>query len=556
MKNEKGYMITYKFEIFPNEVQKSFINHHFGCCRLVYNKSLAEAEKFRKKNEEDYRKFIEENPIVKEEREKERIAKANGEEYVKPKDLPVFNSDCPNLSSSMAYSSKNSPLTSASQYREQITSEDGTQFLKEVDSTALNYAQIHLATAYKNFYDKNRPDAKAPRFKKRIDEKKSYTTSGKSIKIDEENGLILLPKFNSKWKGNNNERVGWMKIAISRPIFIKGNPHKFGTATVSCDTDEKFFVSILVYYEKPLKKDVKHTGKKGGVTFGLSNTIAVVTDGNEEYTYTKPSAIKIKRLDRHINELMEKLSKKRGFSKDSEGNIIEPSNNYIKLRKKIRKLKAHRRRIFDYNTHCISRAIVNEFDTLYIRDFDAKNTIQGMKAKNSNLSNDVNARFNKTTTDASIGKLINQLKYKSEMDEKEAHLISKYYPCGRTCSKCGNVLTENPKGSSWVCSKCGTEHKRFINEAINILNEGNKIEDWETYDKQRNNEKKLIAEKQKRMLEYINKLKNEYNEKNADNPIIINKGKLKSASIEVVNKGNYSDDDIIELLKRMVAKEK
>ena len=33
-------LIGYKYRIYPNKLQREFIEKHFGCCRLLYNLAL------------------------------------------------------------------------------------------------------------------------------------------------------------------------------------------------------------------------------------------------------------------------------------------------------------------------------------------------------------------------------------------------------------------------------------------------------------------------------------------------------------------------------------
>jgi len=143
---------TYKYRIFPNKQQEELIQKTFGCCRFVYNQTLA----YKKQLYETEKKF-------------------------------VSKFDCNNY--------KNSVLKK--QY----------EWLKEVDKFALENSIYNMDSAFQNFF-KGR--ASFPRFKSKKTNKKSYktnftnNTAGGNIRVDFDDDKILLPK------------LSWVKIKISR----------------------------------------------------------------------------------------------------------------------------------------------------------------------------------------------------------------------------------------------------------------------------------------------------------------------------------------------------
>lgn len=55
--------------------------------------------------------------------------------------------------------------------------------------------------------------------------------------------------------------------------------------------------------------------------------------------------------------------------------------------------------------------------------------------------------------------------------------IDRFYPSSQLCSVCGkkNPETKDLSVREWCCPKCGTQHDRDRNSAINILNEGTRM---------------------------------------------------------------------------------
>lgn len=130
---------AYKYRIYPNSVQKVQIAKTFGCCRFIYNQTLA------------YRK----------------------ETYEKEKKT-VSRIDCNN------YCNRELKKT--------------YEWLKEVDKFALTNAIYHMYFAYQKFFKEY---SGYPKFKSKHDNHKSYSTNftNGNITVDFENGKIKLPKL-------------------------------------------------------------------------------------------------------------------------------------------------------------------------------------------------------------------------------------------------------------------------------------------------------------------------------------------------------------------------
>ena len=150
---EKGF----KYRIYPNKKQQELLQKTFGCCRFVYNHTLA------------YRK-----------------------ELYETKKISINRIDCNNW--------KNKTL------------KVNYEWLKEVDKFALDNAIINMDSAYQKFFKEH---AGYPKFKSKRDNKKSYKTNytNGNIEVSFEKNKIKLPKL--KWiKAKvHREFVGKIKSA-------------------------------------------------------------------------------------------------------------------------------------------------------------------------------------------------------------------------------------------------------------------------------------------------------------------------------------------------------
>lgn len=131
---------AYKYRIYPNKAQAILIQKTFGCCRFVYNQTLA------------YRKNLYET-------EKKSIGKF----------------DCINY---MVHELKLQHV-----------------WLKEVDKFALQQAVFAMDDAYQRFFKLH---SGYPKFRSKHDNRRSYTTciTGTNIKVLFEENKIQLPKLN------------------------------------------------------------------------------------------------------------------------------------------------------------------------------------------------------------------------------------------------------------------------------------------------------------------------------------------------------------------------
>ena len=130
---------AYKYRIYPNSEQRMQIAKTFGCCRFVYNQTLA------------YRKEVYE-------KEKKSVSKT----------------DCNN-------------------YCNRQLKKD-YEWLKEVDKFALTNAIYNMDAAYRKFFKEH---AGYPKFKSKHDNHKSYTTNitNGNITVDFESNRVKLPKL-------------------------------------------------------------------------------------------------------------------------------------------------------------------------------------------------------------------------------------------------------------------------------------------------------------------------------------------------------------------------
>ena len=370
----KGYMANraFEFRIYPNRAQKELLAKTFGCVRLVYNHYLDRKKQLWEESKQ-----------------------------------------------SMSYNACAKDLTSLKKEKE---------FLKEVDSIALQQSLRHLDTAYSNFF--KRKDNGYPRFKSKRRGKQSYTTMNVNHNIRIEKGRIRLPK------------LGEVKIRQHREI-----PEEWTlkSVTVKRVPSGKYYVSILFEYESQICE--REINNVLGLDFSMSELY--VTSEGERCGYPK-----------YFRQAEQRLARaQRRLTKMQKG-----SANYLKQKVKVAKIHekiANQRKDF---LHKRSHQIAETYDAVSIEDLN----MQGMAKA---------LHFGKSVHDDGWGMFTRMLEYKLADRGGKLVKIDRWYPSSQMCSGCGHIVPEvkDLGVRVWFCDWCLEYHERDENAATNIRDEGHRL---------------------------------------------------------------------------------
>ena len=370
-----------KVRLYPNKKQQQLIHKTFGSCRYVYNMLL---------------------------------------------DTKIKAYECGDNLSAYELKKRLVPMKNA----------DGGEFLKEVDSTALQNSILKIDVAYKNFFIRVKQGGAVgfPKFKSKHNSYQSYQTSTATIK----NGKLYLPK------------IGEVKSKFHRGDIIG----RIKTVTVSCEANQ-YFASIN--YEDELKEAV---GSNNGKSIGIDVSVKV-------FAYTSQNKPINPKKEHDLTKDIKKMIKaQKSLSRKKKGSANRTKAK-MKLAKKHLKIKNKRNDFL----HKISKQL-SENQTVKVEDLKVKNMSKKAKGsiENPNMRASAKSGLNRSILQQSWGKFFELLEYKLKRNGGKLIKVNPQYTSLK-CSKCGHISKENRQTqATFICTKCNYKANADYNASINILN--------------------------------------------------------------------------------------
>lgn len=388
---------AYKMRLYPKQTQIKQLNINFGCVRFVWNQMLNMHNERRRNN--NSLKFV------------NGIAMKNL--------LSCFKKE--------------------------------KSFLKQADSTSLQYVCETLEIAFKSFFNKQ---GGYPRFKSRKTYSDSYTSKCVNHNIAVlDNHHIKLPKLG--------------KVYVRSGLMPK-ETEKIKRATISRTPQGHYYLSILVECEN---QALPKTDKVVGIDLGLKDLL-ILSDGTK-YDLIKFDLKQYKQLKVWERKLARRLhNAKREMAFDAHEKVLFPRTDlfafprYQQARRTVAKLKRQIRNRRDDYLQKITTEIVKNYDVIVIENLNTKGMMK-------------NHKLARAIANASWHKIKTMLEYKCNWYGKQLIVVDPKNT-SRICSNCGkqNHTFDNLKINQWLavrewdCPYCQTHHDRDINASKNILKRG------------------------------------------------------------------------------------
>ena len=200
----------------------------------------------------------------------------------------------------------------------------------------------------------------------------------------------------------------------------------------------RWYASLTVEREEPAVREALRGGAVG-VDLGIK-TLATLSDGT---VIENPRALR--KSERKLKRAQKALSHKTRGSK-----------RHAKARAKVARLHAHVANQRLDAIHKTTTMIARTYSTVCIEDLNVAGMVK-------------NRRLAKAIMDASFGEFRRQLEYKTACSGAALHVVDRWYPSSKTCSKCGRVKAKLPLAERvYRCDACGLTMDRDLNAAINI----------------------------------------------------------------------------------------
>lgn len=276
---------------------------------------------------------------------------------------------------------------------------------------------------------------------KRIYKNATHTSYKK--KHDHKQSFFCDP-YKTKIKSNKRvyiSKIGDVKMsrALPKDVMLK-NPRviqQYGKWYLSVSLEVEYAGSSML------------TEETVGIDMGLKD-LMILSDGSVYENINNEG--KIKKLDKEKRRLESSLARKR-----IKGVKVQ-SKNYYKTRTKyygvIKKLNDIRK---DYR-HQVTRDVINKRPKrIVLEDLDIKGMLKDTtKAK--------------AISEAAWYTLRVYFTYKAEESGIEVVIADKYFPSSQLCNCCGykNNQVKDLNIRTWVCPKCGINHNRDLNAALNL----------------------------------------------------------------------------------------
>ena len=311
-------------------------------------------------------------------------------------------------------------------------------FLKECPAQVLQQKLKDLDRAFMDAFDKNQPNKRMPKVRKKNIHDSFRFPEPKHFKI--ENRHIKLPK------------IGWVRFYQSQEV--KGTPKN---ATVS-RSGNHWTISIQV--EQEIAIPVRTATASVGIDVGIAK-FAAASNGD---TIEPLNAYRL--TEAKLAVAQRKLSKKTKFS-----------NNWKKQAEKVRKIHStivNARRDFQ---HKASTNLSKNHAMIAVEALKVKNMSKSAKGDVDTPGKNVAAKsgLNKSILDQGWYEFKRQLQYKLDWS---GGILVEVNPKNTSlrCSSCDHVSKENRLSQDkFQCKKCNHTENADINAAKNILAAGHAV---------------------------------------------------------------------------------
>lgn len=193
----------------------------------------------------------------------------------------------------------------------------------------------------------------------------------------------------------------------------------------------------------PVRKHKRH--KSVGVDLGIK-TLATLSDGT-----VVENPRRYVKMQRKLKRAQQTLSRR-----DKDANRGRGAKRWQKAKHRVQKISARIANQRQDGLNKLTTWLADNYTDIHIEDLN----VQGM-GRNHGLA--------KHVYDAGFAEFRRQLAYKTARTGATLHVVDRWYPSSKTCSRCGTVKTKlSLNERTYSCEACGLIIDRDLNAAINL----------------------------------------------------------------------------------------
>ena len=320
-------------------------------------------------------------------------------------------------------------------FHHELLKDEQYDWLKEQNTKVLQQSIRQMFSAYDKFFKEHKG---FPKFKSKRDKQSAlfpYDAISRTNAFETRYISLTTPLNSIKFRCSD--------LYFKRLQKYKDN---IRSATLSKTKSGNFFLSILMDIPQNEFVNFNKTNRDVGIDLGVKDFV-ITSDGEvfENKRFYKKDEKKLAKLQRQ-------LSKKR-----------KGSSNFHKQCKRIAKVFETITHKKDDYIHSVVNYLLRHYDTIYMEDLNTSGMLK-------------NHKLAKAIQEIGFYKFKMVLSTKASQNDKKVVLIGRFYPSSKTCHNCGYIHKGlKLSDRNWQCPKCGANHDRDFNAALNILYEGRRI---------------------------------------------------------------------------------
>jgi putative transposase len=301
-------------------------------------------------------------------------------------------------------------------------------------SSTYNYAQLHLAQAFANYFAGR---AKVPTFKSK-GKSESFILAGGSTRLVDSHHVRL-------------SRVGEVKTYESmRKLYrhLERGSARILSVTIA-ERRGKYTLAFTVEMSRLIPAP-RAPERVIGIDVGLTTLYTGATpDGAQVLSVANPR--NYQRSEARLARAQRVASRRQG-----PGPGKAPSNRWKSSNARTQKIHADIAKARKNLIHETTTMLTKNYDRIVVEDLN----VAGM-LKNHSLA--------KHISDASWGEFVRQLEYKAPWYGSTVVRADRFFASTKTCSSCGAVKAKLPlEIRTYHCETCGLTIDRDLNAAINL----------------------------------------------------------------------------------------